>query len=357
MKNLSYTEEKFTEEEKDANQISNRVFKGTIATQYKLVRYSSKAQEAWDKLVSNSVNGTLLHTRKFLSYHGDKFDDQSLLVYDESDTLKAIFPAAVAPSNPTIIISHPGITYGGIIHDGWIRGNRSIDLFIELKNYYANASFKELIYKVVPLIYHRIPAQDDIYALVRLNAHLYRIDLSTTIDLQNRGPIAERRQRLLKKAIKSGLQISTDFENITAYWEILAANLKDRYNKKPVHSIAELLTLKDKFPDHISLVTAMLDNKVEAGSLTFDCPTLIHAQYFASSTLGRETGALDLVIESCIEQAKKIGRRYFDFGTSTEEQGTYLNDSLHTYKCEFGGCASVYEFYKLKLVKDDVNAY
>ncbi len=322
--------------------------KQSSSTKYTLVKYTDTKQDIWDTLVTNSVNGTLLHTRKFLSYHDDKFVDQSLMAYDETGVLRAVFPAATDPQDKTIVVSHPGITYGGIVHDGWLRGQRCIDLLSQLCSYYAAAAFNELIYKAVPWIYHRTPAQDDIYALSRLQAERYRVDLSTTIDLQNRGTPSDRRKRLLKKAHGSGIEISDDFAHLDAYWSILAQNLKSKHNKTPVHSIQDLHLLKTKFPQEIELVTAIADKEIYAGALIFHCPTLLHGQYFASSPTGRTTGALDLVIEHCLDKTMHLGKRCFDFGISTEEQGKYLNDNLHTFKCEFGSGGTVYEFYKLK---------
>jgi hypothetical protein len=316
---------------------------------FELVKYTETKKDLWEKIVADSVNGTFLHTRKFLSYHGNKFDDQSLLVYDQDGILRAIFPAACDPQDSKIIISHPGITYGGLVHDGWVHGQRCLDLLSQLRDFYAAAGFREIIYKAIPWIYHRVPAQDDIYALFRLGAECYRVDLSATVDLQNRIAMTERRSRALKKAARSDLQISNDFEYMPAYWQILAENLKIRYGKTPVHSIQELSLLKEKYPDQIELITAISGNKVMAGSLLFHCPSLIHAQYFASSRAAREISALDLVVEYCLEKSKQIGKRFFDFGISTEQQGMHLNDSLHTFKCEFGAGASVYEFYKIKI--------
>jgi hypothetical protein len=50
-----------------------------VATE--LVRdYLPDQAAAWDDLVARSVNGTMLHTRRYLSYHGDRFRDRSLLI-------------------------------------------------------------------------------------------------------------------------------------------------------------------------------------------------------------------------------------------------------------------------------------
>ncbi len=316
---------------------------------FELVRYTEAQKDLWEKMVADSVNGTFLHTRKFLSYHGNKFNDQSLLVYDQDNNLRAVFPAACHPQDTRVVISHPGLTYGGLVHDGWLRGQRCLDALIQVRDFYAAAGIKEIIYKAVPWIYHRSSAQEDIYALFRLGADRYRMDLSATIDLQNRKPLSDRRNRALKKAEKANLQISNNFDHIAAYWQILAENLKTRHDKTPIHSVQELNSLREKFPEQIELVTAIFGNDVIAGSLLFHCPTLTHAQYFASSAEGREISALDLVIEHCVEKAAQSGKRYFDFGISTEQQGMHLNDSLHTFKSEFGAGSSVYEFYKIGL--------
>jgi hypothetical protein len=317
--------------------------------QYKLVKYDEDLQAIWDNLVTDSVSGTFLHTRKFLSYHGGKFEDQSLLVYDQRDVLRAVFPAAVDLENSTTIVSHPGITYGGILHNGWLRGRRCLDALKQICFFYGAAGFEEIKYKAVPWIYHSFPAQDDIYALFRLEADRYRVDLSSTIDLRNRGPVSQRRVRALRKARKSGLKISEDFNNLAAYWSILEQNLMDKYHKMPVHTPADVYLLKEKFPEEIELVTAVGDDQVFAGSLLFNSSRVSHAQYFASSSDGRDAGALDLVVEHCLNRAEKLNKRFFDFGISSEEQGTYLNDSLHTFKGEFGAGASIYEFFKIKL--------
>jgi hypothetical protein len=49
--------------------------------------YAEQDAEAWDKLVVESWNGTFLHQRRFLSYHGDRFQDLSLIIEDVWSTV------------------------------------------------------------------------------------------------------------------------------------------------------------------------------------------------------------------------------------------------------------------------------
>lgn len=36
-------------------------------------RYGEQDAEAWDRLTAESWNGTFLHERRFLAYHGERF--------------------------------------------------------------------------------------------------------------------------------------------------------------------------------------------------------------------------------------------------------------------------------------------
>lgn len=58
-----------------------------------VVQYEKKYQDKWEEFVNDSSNGTIFHTRRFLSYHAaDKFRDNSLLFFDEKKLI-AVFPA------------------------------------------------------------------------------------------------------------------------------------------------------------------------------------------------------------------------------------------------------------------------
>jgi hypothetical protein len=61
-----------------------------------------------------SKNGTFMLDRNYMDYHSDRFIDHSLIFYDEKDKLIAGMPASLHENE---IISHGGITYGGIISD------------------------------------------------------------------------------------------------------------------------------------------------------------------------------------------------------------------------------------------------
>ena len=63
---------------------------------------------------------------------------------------------------------------------------------------------------------------------------------------------------------------------------------------------------------------------------------------------GREVHALDWLFDVVIRQSLEK-HPYFDFGISTENQGTYLNEGLIYQKEGFGGRGICYDWYKWNL--------
>lgn len=310
--------------------------------------YSPNDSEAWDAFCGEALQATLLHTRRFLSYHGDRFEDHSLII-EENGKLIGLFPAALNSSEKTCVVSHPGITYGGVIHQGSLRGERMINALEKIRQYYLAQGYAKLIYKAVPTFYHFIPAQDDVYALFRLGAQRTRCDLSSTIDLHHRLPVSERRRRGLKKSIKAGVEIVAGHEYLAGLWDVLEENLNRKHGLAPVHNLDEITLLVERFPDNIRCMCAVANSAVIAGTLLFITPTTFHAQYIASSEVGNEYSALDAVFEQCVVSAQKDGKHWFDFGVSTENGGKVLNEGLYRFKSEFGAGGTVHEFYELDL--------
>src|ERR1044072_6031665 len=91
-------------------------------------RYSEQDAARWDRFVADAPMATFQHKRRFLSYHGDRLRDVSLLLTKEYQ-LVALLPAAVDPSDESRVVSHPGITFGGLLHHQHFKGAEVIDAF------------------------------------------------------------------------------------------------------------------------------------------------------------------------------------------------------------------------------------
>jgi hypothetical protein len=74
-----------------------------------------------------------------------------------------------------------------------------------------------------------------------------------------------------------------------------------------------------------------------------------HAQYIGSTEQGRELGAVDAVVDALIARHAAAGRRWFDFGISTEQAGRVLNPGLARYKESYGARGVTYDAYAIDL--------
>lgn len=309
--------------------------------------YSPDDQEIWDRLVEVSWNGTFLHTRRFLSYHGDHFEDRSLLILGDDDQLLGVMPASIDPHHPWQIISHPGLTYGGIVHEGGLGAGAMLKALELVCDTYRKGGFTRLLYKATPYIYHRLPAQDDLYALFRMQALRVRCDLASSIDLLNRGPMSRSRKQGYMKAQKQGLRVVSGDEYLEGLWRVLNEQLQIRHGATPVHSLAQIQHLIRLFPENIRCLVALWCSEVVAGIVLFVMPTVTHVQYSISSQRGRELSAADLIIETAIQEARAKGHRYFDYGSSNEDGGWVLNNGLARFKAGFGASGTVLEHYQI----------
>ena len=308
-----------------------------------IIKYSKENKEVWDSFIDSSKNGTFMLKRDYMDYHSDRFEDFSLLFFDD-EKLLAVMPAS---KHDNEIRSHGGLTYGGIISSRKMTTPKMLVVFEELNKFLSSKGIKKLIYKCVPAVYHKYPSDEDLYALYRNDAKLIRRDISTAILLDDKIRFSELRRRGVKKAVKNGLVVkkSDDYEG---YINLLTDVLEEHHSTKPVHSAQELRLLANKFPENIKLFASFDGDKMQAGVVIFDTDQTTHAQYIANSNEGRNFGALDQVMDYLInEYAKKM--KYFDFGISTEQNGNYLNTGLISQKESFGGRATMYDFYELEL--------
>jgi hypothetical protein len=312
-------------------------------------RYSEGDAGEWDELVAHAPMATFLHTRRFLAYHRDRFQDMSALVRNDGGAVLGVFPAAVDPSDDRRVVSHPGITFGGVLHPGKLAGANMIEAMTCLMSFYGEHGMRALRYKAIPSIYHRRPASDDLYALFRLGATRSRCDLSCAIDLANRAEPSSRRKRSLKKALKAQVEVTDGAPYVAELWDVIEGNLDRKLGEKPVHAADEIADLHARFPDNVSFLVGRLDGRTVAGVVLFAGGAVTRSQYIASDAAGYEVSALDAVFEEAIRQARAAGRRYFDFGTSNRSDGRELSASLYAFKQEFGGGGVVHEQYDLEL--------
>lgn len=303
--------------------------------------------DVWNSFVQCSKQGTFLHDRRYMDYHGDRFHDHSLIIYRDGK------PAALLPANESAdaltgektFFSHQGLTYGGLITDRHATAAGTCDIFRHVNSYLKANGFAHAVYKAVPHIYHHFPAEEDLYALFNVcHAQLKERTVASTIDLQR--PLKWRRIRTFgaRKALQQNIQV-TQSNDLAAFWSVLEDNLMRTYHARPVHSIEEMRLLHSRFPDNIRLHVATLHGHVLGGTVLYVTPQVVHTQYISASEEGKRLHALDALFQQLITVEYR-SHRYFDFGTSNEDHGRSLNETLIYQKEGFGGRAIVYDTYE-----------
>jgi hypothetical protein len=307
----------------------------------RIERYDPIQVQGWNNFMSHAMNNHIMFFRDYMDYHADRFPDHSLMFYEEKNLI-CVLPASICNNS---LVSHPGLTFGGLIYLKKISLLKTMEIVNMIKEYCTEKRLESLIYKAIPWIYFPFPGQEDIFALTFNGASLIRRDVSFTID-HNRNPtLSKGRKSSIKKAGTHNINISesTEYE---IFMKIMSDILSERHNTKPVHTAQEIKYLSWKFPDNIKLFLAKVEEETIAGVITYETKYVVHSQYIGATELGKTVGALDVLLNYLIYD-KFRNKRFFDFGISTYSNGEKLNQGLVINKETYGACAIVHDFYKL----------
>lgn len=305
--------------------------------------YTTSMLAEWDRFVSGARNGHFMFSRGYVEYHGDRFRDSSLLFWQD-DELCGVLPANLADDT---LWTHQGLSFGGLVVSPRQRTADVLAMFLALRGWLQEQGIRRLVYKPLPHIYQMQPSEDDIYALFRLGAAMYRVDASTTIDMRNPGRVSSGKKSGYNKAIKAGATIVED-DDFDSFFRMVETRLQEKYQAEPVHDAAEMAMLKARFPRNIRMFSAIREGRRIAGCILYVTDRVVHAQYISSTDEGRELRAVDAIILHLLRD-EFAGVAFFDFGNSNEDQGRILNASLCSQKEEFGGRATVQMFYQLQV--------
>ena len=305
--------------------------------------YTPDFAQEWDEFVGNSRNATFLFRRGYMDYHADRFTDHSLIFTRHGKTV-GLLPANLTADGT--LHSHQGLTYGGfILPRRHINGEDILDMADTMTDWCRKEGIREMYYKALPYIYASAPSQEDIYALWRLGAEPVRTELSSAIRLNaHPGAAADTRRRTRKALSLSPLIAESD--DVAQFWQMLSDCLAERHDATPVHTCTELELLMKRFPENIRLHTISLDGELMAGVCIYDTGLVAHAQYTASTPRGRQLSMVFALYQHLVNNVY-ADRRYFDFGTSNEDAGHYLNAGLLRQKSLFGATGVAHQTFKI----------
>lgn len=262
-----------------------------------------------------------------MDYHQDRFTDGSLMVYKE-DQLFGVLPANRKKER---LISHGGLTYGSFVLQPSAKLFDVFEAFKQVLSFLSSEGIKQLEIRVIPPFYNLIPSDELPYIFYKAEAQLIKRDVIMAIDFAHELGFQKNRREGINKAKRHGLTIKVE-NSFEAFWnKILQPNLATKYDEAPVHTLAEIESLARFFPQHIKQVNVYKDDTIVAGTTVFLTKTTIHPQYVSANADKNKLGSLDFLYDFIINEFKE-GRRYFDFNTSSEENGKLLNSGLIFWK-------------------------
>jgi len=312
---------------------------------YTIKRYQENDYANWNAFISQAKNATFLFHRDFMDYHKDRFEDYSLQVF-KGEKLVAVLPANRVEN---VVYSHQGLTYGGLVYGDKLKLASVILVFKAILFYLNENEITKIQLKTIPSIYHNKPAEELNYALFLAEAQLIRRDTLAVIDLSKPILIAKGRKEGVKKGTVNDLKVKevNDFDD---FWEnILIPNLEKRYQVKPIHSLQEITNLKKSFPENIRQFNVYCKDKIVAGATLFESENVIHSQYISADKNKNTNGSLDFLYNHFIEEVFKE-KKFFDFGTSNENQGKNIKKGLSFWKESFGASTVVQDFYEVETI-------
>lgn len=312
---------------------------------YTVRKYQQSDARLWNDFISQAKNATFLFHRNFMEYHAERFEEFSLLIFDD-EKLIAVLPANRLGNE---IYSHQGLSYGGLVVKKSIRIKEYTEVFQSLLIFLNENQIDGLHIKTLPKIYNQTIAEELDYVVFLTKAETYRSDVYLVIDNSEKYSPNRNRKRALSLAEKQNIKVRED-ENYTGFWnQILIPNLENRFGVQPVHSVTEIAKLSSLFPNNIKLFNAYQNDELKAGVVVFLTETVAHFQYSSGSDDRTDTAALDILFDYIIR--KYSDKKYVSFGNSSEQNGRVLNEGLAYWKESFGARTTVQNFIKIETKK------
>lgn len=308
-------------------------------------KYDQSDYQLWNDFVSQAKNATFLFHRDFMEYHQDRFQDFSLLIFEE-EKLKAILPAN---KNGNAVYSHQGLTYGGLVFLRKLNGEKAELILDSVLGFLQENNIETFYYKPIPNFYFPDGNQEIDFFLLKRGAVIERKEMNLAVNLNLPLKISKSKLKHFRRIENLDLDILEE-DTFEPFWtEVLEPRLIEKFNAKPVHSKEEMALLKSKFPQHIKQYSVYQNDKIIAGITLFETKNVVKSQYGATTKNGEEVRALDFLFINLIHKYKRKGKHFFDMGIVNEDNELGYHPGLLKQKEELGCTVYNQDFYKLNI--------
>lgn len=272
--------------------------------------------EGWDEAVLQSVNGTLFHTRRFLAYHGSRFekDERFLKITRKGKDIARIAYARRESPGGLALLSPYGASFGGPILSKGLTYAELEGVAQALLNI-ADDEGADEFHLSLPIACCWASFPDALEnALVRAGFSVSCRELTSVVRLRGFVP-SSRARRTSSKARREGVRL--DFEPpLEDFFRVLDVTY-DKHGVPPTHSHRDLETIQRHVGTGVSFPVAYLDERPVAGLGVFRLTDAVSAtQYICQDPTFQHVGALSLLLTTYLTNAPE-GIDFVSLGTSS----------------------------------------
>jgi len=312
---------------------------------YTVKKYTENDYKIWNDFIAQAKNATFLFHRDFIEYHKDRFEDYSLMVFEDKKLV------AVLPANRVgeTVYSHQGLTYGGLVFSSKLKGE-TVELILDEILFFLKQNLVHyLYYKPIPGFYIFNGNHEVDFFLFKKGAILERKEMNLAVNLMLPLNISKSKLKHFRRVENLHLEIVEE-QNLDLFWdEVLLPRLAEKHNTKPVHTKEEIAILKKGFPENIKQFSAYYNDEIVAGITVFESETIVKSQYGAITKKGEEVRALDFLFINLIKKYKNEGKLFFDMGIVGDDNKKGYNPGLLKQKEELGCSVYNQDFYKINI--------
>lgn len=322
---------------------------------------TKKQLEEWDRYIDSSVNGTIFHKRKFLSYHKDKFaGKEKYLVIENGTSLYAQICMTIEEENGKKIAKSPyGASYGGFVFQTiptYTRGREIVGLFME----YLRQEGVDICILTNPIAACSEKSLDTFYFNLmeagfcsdkREVSSLYQFPVCGSAWDNLSGSVRTK----ARKAISMGAELDLN-PDIEAMYQVLEEEKREKYFTKPTHSKEEFCELHKRFPKEIFSVGVKYEGNYISGATIFTInKQMASAFYLYMKTDCQIASSMRYVVCAVLGLLEKRGITYLDFGLSTTSMVAYEN--IFGFKEEFKTSGMFRETFKWENKSGEIKTF
>ncbi len=320
----------------------------------KITEANSRHLAQWDDFVESSVNGTIFHRQRFLSYHGKKFSgkEKHLIVLNGNNPWAQISlavndkkagPAAGGARSP-----YAG-SYGGFVfnaYPSYAEGKELAALFI---NYLRQINISTFTLTPPLACCAASPVDTFYFNLLENGFTSLKRDISNVFCFKKDQPIdrmvSQRARRGARKAQTAGIT-TIHKGNVEHFWKTLTATYR-KLGVDPTHTLEEYKLLMRLFPEQIYVDVAYQNKTPVAGIACITVNPLVRSSfYLCQDPQYQDTQALSLLVMQALGCAQEEGFSYFDFGTSSANM--VARENLFAFKENFSKIGFFRETFQWK---------